>query len=60
MTQQVSTVTAWVYLDGTMVDNTVMAAEMDTDISINLQFATDADLKPSVQQIPAVNPEETE
>ncbi|MBQ7309184.1 MAG: hypothetical protein IJW87_03310 [Clostridia bacterium] len=60
VTQQVSTVTAWVYLDGTMVDNTVMAAEMDTDISINLQFATDANLKPSVQQIPAVNPEETE
>lgn len=50
-TQQVSAVTAWVYLDGTRVDNSVMQAELDTDISINIQFSTDAELKPSIQQI---------
>lgn len=43
---QVSAVTAWVFLDGTQVDNSYAAAVTNVAMKMNLQFATDMDLTP--------------
>ena len=41
---QVSAITAWVYLDGTLIKNRDVATAVATALKMNLQFATDIDL----------------
>ena len=46
---QATAVTAWVYLDGDKVDNSMVAnAEQSMTGTMNLQFSSDADLVPMV------------
>ena len=47
MQNQVSAITAWVYIDGNSVDNSDAAATTTTLLSLNLQFSTDVELHPA-------------
>ena len=44
---QVSAVTAWVYLDGTVADNSYASVLAAATMKLNLQFATDINLTPA-------------
>lgn len=44
---QVSAVTAWVYIDGSLVDNSAAATKDAMEMMVNLQFSTDAVLNPA-------------
>lgn len=44
---QVSAVTAWVFVDGSQVDNSAASTKADTAMKLNLQFSTDAVLNPA-------------
>lgn len=44
---QVSAVTAWVYIDGSLVDNSAAATKDAMEILVNLQFSTDTVLNPA-------------
>ena len=54
---QVSAITAWIYLDGTRVDNFTVESELLSKLVMNLQFATDAELVAAQQSVAL--PEET-
>ncbi len=44
---EVAAVTAWVYLDGTLISNKAAAVSGSTELKLNLQFSTDAVLDPA-------------
>ena len=44
---QVSAVTAWVYIDGSLVDNSSASTKDAMEMLVNLQFSTDAVLNPA-------------
>ena len=44
---QVSAITAWVYLDGNQVDNSAASTEIAEQMKLNLQFSTDTVLNPA-------------
>lgn len=44
---QVSAISVWIYLDGSLVENLHADTAAATDLKINLQFATDVELNPA-------------
>lgn len=48
---QVTAMTAWVYLDAKEVDNTVMNAELMTKLKLNFQFCTDVEMEAAYQSM---------